>query len=144
MSSIESDLLVGFADILDVAGVADWRSSGAYQAGETAVLMGAMADTPDRVVVLAAYPVTDDPTLSDSVIGVQIRTRAGGSSPDGVQDLDSTIFGLLHGMPAQTINGVHIVQCFRQSGASLGQDHGRWTRTANYYVDVHRPSANRT
>ncbi len=104
-----------------------------------------MPDKPDRLVCLSAYGVGDDPSLSDSVLGVQVLTRWNGADPRGVDDLDDEIFDLLHGLAGvELATGVRIVICLRQSSASLGQDVGqRWSRSANYYVTAHRPSDNR-
>ena len=143
--SFESDLLTGLAQLLASAGIGVWRES-AYTAAETGITLDKVPATPDAVVTLSDYTVSDDPTLSDSVIGVQIRTRRAGVDPRPVKDLDGAIFNLIHGMPATTLpGGVRVVSCFRRSGASLGQDaNGRWQRSSNFYLQVHRPSTNRT
>ena len=94
--------------------------------------------TPDRVITLTDYVVADDPTLSDSIIGVQVRTRWGGQDPRPVKDLDGSIFDALHGLEGVTLTGgVHIVSMFRRSGTSMGQDtNNRWGRSSNYYATV--------
>lgn len=142
----ETDLLAGLAQLLHDAGIATWRAGGGYAVGETGITVDAVPDTPARLVALADFPVTDDPTLSDSTIGVQIRTRWEGMDPRPVKDLDSAIFDRLHGMPATTLaTGVHVDGCLRRSGAPMGQDAaGRWERTSTYYLTLHRPSTNRT
>jgi hypothetical protein len=108
--------------------------------------MDTVPASPDRVITLTDYVVADDPTLSDSVIGVQVRTRWGGQDPRPVKDLDGAIFDALHGLEGVTLTGgIHIVSCFRRSGTSMGQDaNNRWGRSSNYYATVHRPSTNRT
>src|SRR6185437_15571705 len=69
--SFSGDLLNGLAAFLAAAGAGTYRSDGtAYTSGETAIVFAAMPQTPDRAIVLSAYPVTDDPSLSDSVIGM--------------------------------------------------------------------------
>lgn len=142
----ETDLLTGLAQFIAGAAIGTWRANGAYTANETAIVIDTIPATPDRVITLSDYPVSDDPTLSDSVIGVQVRTRWGGQDPRPTKDLDSSIFALLHGMPAiNLVGGVHVVSCFRRSGASLGEDaNSRWMRSSNYYLTVHRPSTNRS
>lgn len=142
----ETNLLEGIAQLIEDAGIGVWKATGVYTTSETGIVIDTVPASPDKIITLSDYPVSDDPTLSDSVIGVQVRTRLGGQNPSLVKDLDGAIFSFLHGMPAQTMaNGVHIVSCFRNSGASLGQDaNNRWMRSSNYYVTVHRPSTNRT
>ena len=142
----ESDFVVGFASLLATAGVGVWKLTGSYATTDVAIAVDAVPLSPNDAITLTDYVVSDDPTLSDSVLGLQVRTRKAGADPRPVKDLDGAIFALLHGMPATTLpGGVHVVSCFRRSGASLGQDaNGRWSRSSNYYATVHRPSTNRT
>jgi hypothetical protein len=146
MTGFSTDLLTGLAAFLQTAGVGTWSTSGAYTASQTGILLGNMPQSPDNVITLTTYGVADSPALSDSVIGLQVRCRAAGADPRTVDDLDDLIFSLLHG--AQHIaltGGVHIVQCLRQSAGTLGRDsNNRWSNVSNYYLNVHRPSANRT
>jgi len=146
MSGFETLLLTGIAQLLATAGLGTWRDTGVYTAAETGIVMDTVPATPDRVITLTDYVVTDDPTLSDSVIGVQVRTRWADADPRPVKDLDGSIFDALHGLEGVTLTGgVHIVSMFRRSGTSMGQDIGsRWGRSSNYYATVHRPSTNRT
>ena len=146
MSGFETNLLTGIAQLLAAAGLGTWRDTGVYTAAETGIVMDTVPQSPDRVITLTDYVVSDDPTLSDSVIGVQVRTRLGGQDPRPVKDLDGAIFNVLHGLESVTLTGgVHIVSMVRRSGASLGQDaNNRWMRSSNYYATVWRPSANRS
>lgn len=146
MSGFQTDVLTGLAETVAEAGLATWRPTGVYSATETAIVLGTIPQTPDRVVTLTAYGVSDDPSLSDSVVGVQTRCRWGGQDPRSVNDLDDRLFSLLHGRMAWTLStGIHVVQCLRASGPlPLGQDeNGRWALSSNYYLTVHRPSTYR-
>jgi len=146
-AGLESNLLTGLAVYLAAGGIeATWTPSGAYTALQTAIVLGNIPQTPDRVITLTTYAVSDSPNLSDSVLGVQVRTRAEGADKRKVDDLDAAIFNLLHGKTALALTtGVTVVQCLRQSSTTLGQDeNGRWSNSSNYYLDVHRPSTNRT
>jgi hypothetical protein len=140
-----SELLVGLAGHLEVNGVGTYRGDGsAYLAGETAIVFAELPQTPDRAIALSTYPVTDDPSLSDSVVGVQIRCR-GLADPNDVNGLADGVFDLLHGATAFTVGTVRVVEAFRNSGVPLGQDQNRrWETSENYYLTVHRPSTNRT
>lgn len=147
MSGFTTDLLTGLAAYLQTAGIGTWNTSGAYSAAQTGIVLGTVPQAPDRIITLTAYPVRDDAALSDSVIGVQVRCRWGGQDPRLVDDLADSIFSALHGITHVTLTGgVKVVQILRQSGpVSLGQDqNGRWSNSSNYYLTVHRPSANRT
>lgn len=144
----ESDFLVGFALLLAASDppVASWRPTGAYPPDETAIVLGGLPQGPDRAVALTAYGVEDSPNLSDSTIGLQVTTRWEAQDPRAVGRLTSRVFDLLHGLhDVDLVTGVHVVQCLRRSWASIGQDtNTRWRTTQNFYVDVHRPSTNRT
>jgi hypothetical protein len=143
--SFTGDLLDGLALFLDAAGAGTYRSDGsANLPGETAIVFAAMPSTPDRAIVLSDYPVTDDPSLSDSVIGVQVRCR-GGANPHEVKAISDRVFDVLHGKFAFDLGPVHVVEALRNSGGSLGRDDSnRWEHSDNYYLTVNRPSANRT
>lgn len=142
--SFSGDLLNGLAAFLAAAGAGTYRSSGAYAAGETGIFFAAMPQSPDRAIVLTPYPVADDPSLSDSVVGVQIRCR-GGFDPHDVEAVADGVFTVLHGKYAFDLGPVHVVEALRRSGVPLGRDDSnRWEHSDNYYLTVHRPSANRT
>ena len=147
MSGFQTDVLEGLADLLHNASIGTWGTSGAYSASDTGIVLGVVPQAPDRIITLTAYGVSgDDPSLSDSEIGVQVRCRWSGQDPRDVNDLDDTVFSALHGRKEFTLStGVRVVQCLRHSGpVSLGQDeNNRWSTSSNYYLTVHRPSTYR-
>ena len=149
MSGFKTDLLTGLAAWLALPAnglQATYKTTGAYTALQTGIVLGELRPAPDRQIALTAYPVTDDPSLSDSVLGVQVISRWGGRDPRPSDDLDDAIFGLLHGRQRLVLStGVTIVQIMRVSGAPLGWDENqRCSVSSNYYVTAHRPSTNRT
>ena len=99
-----------------------------------------------RCIALSTYPVSDDYALSESTVGLQVRCRWEGADPRRTDRVADAVFDVLHGLQATTLStGVHVISCARRSGVSLGQDtQKRWGRSDNYYLDVHRPSPNRT
>lgn len=138
-------LLAGVAQFLEDAGVGTWQPTGAYAAGAlNPIFMSQTPGTPDRVMTLTPYTVSDDPSLSDSVQGLQVRLR-GTKDPRVVQDMDDAIFDRLHGATGVTLpGGVRLVMALRRSGTPLGADgSGRLERTSNYHLSVHRPSTHR-
>jgi hypothetical protein len=139
-------LLKGLAQLIADHGIGVYRTDGsAYQASETGLFFDAMPPNPDRAIVLADYPVTDDPSLSDSVLGVQMRSRGRPDNATDVKDIADGLFDLFHGRKDFMVNGVRVVYVLRNSGAVLGRDdNNRWERSDNYYFTLHRPSANRT
>lgn len=142
--SFTGDLLDGVAQLLEDAGVGAYRATGAYTAEETGIFLAGMPQTPDRAIVLATYDVADDASLSDSVIGLQVRCR-GGSDPHDVETIAGAVFDQLHGRTAYQAGAVRVVQSLRQFGVPLGRDESnRWEHSGNYYLTVHRPSPHRT
>ena len=142
----ETQLAQGVAELLQTLGVGTWTPDGIYDPAQTGIYIRSVPDGPDRLISLSTYTVGDDPSLSDSVVGMQIRTRWGGADPRPVDDLADEIFTNLHGLAGIDLStGIHITQCLRQSAASLGQesDSRRWGRSDNYHLTVHRPSNNR-
>lgn len=142
----QTDLAVGFADLLVTAGAGTWRATGAYATSETGIYLRVLPASPDRAIVLAPYVVTDDPTLSDSVTGLQIATRWEGANPTGNDDLADAVFDALQNLPRTTLStGLVVTDCYRRSGSSLGQDgNQRWRTAQNFYIDAHRPSTHRS
>jgi hypothetical protein len=138
-------LIAGLAEHLAAAGIGTWRASGAYTAGETAIVDRAVPPEPDRLITLAAYPMgSTTPGLADHDVGVQVRLRAG-TDPRDCDDLADQIFEALDGLSGVTLGGIPIVQMWRQSYTSLGQDgNSRWERSENYYIQAMRPTSNNT
>ncbi|WP_439676000.1 minor capsid protein [Embleya sp. MST-111070] len=134
------DLLDGLARLLAAAGVATYRPDGVYTPGETAITIGNAAPAPDRLLVLAAYPITDDPWLTDTVTGVQVRARAG-PDPRDVEQLADDAYDVLHGAGPLLLGAVRVQLITRASGAQIGADaSGRMERTDNYRARTHRAS----
>lgn len=138
--------LEGFAQLLATAGVGTWSPAGSYTSAQTGIVIGLLPASPDRLIVLAAYGVTDDPSLSDTVQGLQVTTRWGGQDPREVSRLTAKVFNELHGLEQVILTGgVHVVDCYRRSHTSIGQDaNGRWRTVQNFYCTVHRPSKHRS
>jgi hypothetical protein len=140
-------VLVGLAEYLATSGVGVWEVDPAtgYAPTDTAITIGALPAAPDAAIALTAYPLADDYSLSDSVIGVQVRTRTAGENPLDVEDLADAVFNFLHGLASVDLpTGAHVVSSARRSGVSLGTDQtGRWMRSDNYALTIHAPTRNR-
>jgi hypothetical protein len=142
MASIQNDLLDGIALLIASHGTAVYNQSGVYQPTDTAIFFKVVNPTPDRIVVLTAYQVSDDPSLPMSRLGVQVRVR-GTQDPRDVDELGDAIFGYLHGLINTDFNSVHADQVLRQSSITLGQDDAkRWERADAYYIDLGTPPTN--
>lgn len=138
-----SDLLAGVAQLLDTDGVATWNPTGVYADNEVGIVIGPPSQKPPSLVALATYNSSDDPAAPDSIVFLQVRTRAPDDDPRKVQDLDDGVFDSLQGLRA-TVNGIRVVYGRRNSSAPLGIDgSGRQERTSNYELMVHWPSTHR-
>jgi len=140
------DLLTGVAAYLASGGVGTWKPSGAYLPADVRpIVITSVPSSPDEVIVLTPYVVSDSYSMSDSVQGLQVRTR-GSRDPRTVQDVDDDVFDRLHGAHGVTLpGGLRLVMCERRSGTPLGTDgNGRHERTSNYALTVWRPSSHRT
>lgn len=142
--SFTGDLLAGIGQLLAEQAGATWKATGSYAASDPwPVVITAVPATPDQVIVLTPYTVSEDDNLNDVVQGVQIRTR-GTRDPRPVSDMNDAIFDALHGLTDLVLNGVPVVLVSRNSAAYLGvDDNGRHEHTANYYVMAARPSTHR-
>lgn len=145
MNGFTTTLLTGLAQRLDADPDVDvvWRPTGVYQAGEAGVFIRAVPPSPDRVVVLSAYAVTDNAGLANDITGVQVRCR-GTRDPRVADDLADAIFDALHGAEHLTLGGIAVPKVWRNSHAPIGVDaNGRHETSSNYYLHVTRPSAHR-
>lgn len=141
-----SQLLTGLAELLHTGGAGTWRTSGAYTAGETAIVIRGIPQHPDRLITLAAYPLGDDlPGMADHTVGVQVRCRGLADDPRSVDDIADAVYELLDSLGRTALSAVQVVDVTRRNHTSLGQDtNRRWESSSNYYVEAMRPTANRT
>lgn len=123
----------------------DWQPTSAYTADKTGIYVATVPSTPNRIVTLTPYPMGDDPTLSESDVGLQVRSRSAAADPRDVFDLDDAIADVLLGVyPLTLATGVQISTLVRTSAVSLGQDDNqRWNWASSYSLHVHRPSLHR-
>ena len=144
VAEFDVEFKAGFGKLLAEAELGKW--GGPFTTGDTGIVDGGLPSSPENAIALASYSISDDPTLSDSVIGLQATVRAKGQDPRPTERLTAKLYDQLHGLTDVLLpGGVYVVQCYRQSWTSLGQDeNSRWREVSNFYVTVHRPSKNRT
>ena len=139
-----TDLLTGLAQMLDAEGIGVWQPDGLYAADQVAIVLSVVPQSPDAVIVLSSYSVTDDPIQADSITGVQIRTRSAGQDPRPTDDLADSIFDLLHGAAGLVLGGIKAQLVYRSSWTPLGEDQNRrHERSDNYYFETYRPAPRR-
>ncbi|MEV0445963.1 minor capsid protein [Streptomyces spectabilis] len=133
------DVVEGLARLLDAQNIGTYRPDGLYAEGDTAITDTVMPEQPDRVIVLTPYAVEESAALTDTVLAVQVRTRAG-PDPREVAALDDAVFAALHASGRHTFGTARISLVWRFSAASLGADaNGRQERTSNYRLRANRP-----
>lgn len=112
------------------------------EAGHGPVIIGPSADnSPDGVVILTPYPLVDDVSSGDVLLGVQVRIR--GTAKAGQQpviDRSESIL-LILGQLRQTeiADGVIVAVCWRNSSAPISRDStGRPEISDSYYLRTDR------
>jgi hypothetical protein len=135
----------GLAQVLATAGVGTYKPTAAYGPTDTAIVSQVLPQAPDAAIGITFYPVSDDATLSDSVVGVQVMIRAAGSDDSATNTLADAVFGVFQSLPDQTLpGGIQVQIMTRKSGTLLGKDdEQRWMRSENYYAQVYRPATHR-
>jgi len=147
-AGIQRRLRTGVAALLHTEGAATWTATGAVSvtASPAPVFDSTYPDEPDVAAALSTYAVGgDEPTLSGSVLMLQVRTRTSLSDVAAGDDLDDAIAGVLMGnFPVTLTNGVRVTSLVRSSGSPIGRDAaGRMERTTNYRVRIYDPGSHR-
>lgn len=98
----------------------------------------------DKTVALTPVPLSDDPTLTQSLMNLQVKCRA--KDRFECMALDSAIAGVILGaFPLTLSTGIQIVSMDPAASTPLGQDgNDRFLWSSNYPQMVHRPTPNRT
>lgn len=145
---IGTKLLRGLAALLAGDGVVTYAGTGPVDPAATLpnVFLNLYPETPDLVCALTCYAAgADEPTLSGSVLMVQVRTRSSDADFTSGDNLDDAIWSALAGRyPVQLATGVILSTITRTSGGPIGRDAaGRLERTTNYRCVVHDPGPHR-
>ncbi|HJQ00081.1 MAG TPA: minor capsid protein [Jatrophihabitans sp.] len=130
----------GLAELLAAAGIGTWRPDTPYASDETAILIRSIPNAPDRLIVITAWLMSNDPGTGDALLCAQIRTRAS-TDPTTDQDVDDQVFNALNGLHDTSIGGVPVTVMWHQSSLPLGPDaNQRWENSNNFYARVAWPS----
>lgn len=134
MSSVETDLSDGIADILQAAGIGTQGASDG-----TAIVAKELNPQPDRGIAIVIGGVGDNVSTVNGRRTVQLRTRGTTDTRD-VDDLAQEAFGVLHGLRAVQMGTTVLAHLYRVSHTTLGRDAtGRWERSDNYLADITEP-----
>lgn len=115
------------------AGVAVWNPTGMYTADQKAITIKAVPQDPDQVIALTVYSKqrSPNPDLTDEVVMLQVRVRAG-RYPTDVDDLADAADVALSGHHLEW-PGLTVARAHRVSYMPLGPDsNGRHETTMNY------------
>lgn len=136
---LRTRLLTGLAERLHAAGAGVYDPDGVVADPQTGIYLIRVPEAPLKIISLRTYDSDDDPKLSDMVMMVQARTRAG-KAPLDVLRLSGLVYGALHGLERVWIceaEPLHLIQVYRESEADVGPDErGSWERTENYLVQL--------
>lgn len=147
--SFEEAVLDGFALVAaanpaaQVRLVYDKTGKVAYGPDQVGIHLDTYPEGARGSVSITDYTVSDDPSLSDSVMGVQVTIKH--QDRQVVRRISGDLFSLFHARQRGMLGTVTLVSARRASGTNTGQDSsGRLGRIENYYLTLHRPSANRS
>lgn len=141
-------LIDGLGTYLAAQGVVTWSPDSvvAVDVSPPPMFDTMYPDSPDLAVCLATYYTGgDEPTFSESVLMLQVKTRSTLDAPRAGTDLDDAIAQqLLGNWPLTLGNGVRISIIERTSGTPLGRDEaGRHERVTNYRLTIYDPGPHR-
>jgi hypothetical protein len=140
VSSWESDLLTGIAQLLNDQAVGVYKTTGTYAATDTAIVFGELPTSPDRCIGLSLYSATDAPKQNLSTVRLQVMMRGAVNNSLDVGDLATAVFGVLQGLEGRDFGTAHAVQVGRISAVPLGLDSNkRSERSDNYQADINTP-----
>lgn len=136
----EGAALLLAADCDPALGVA-WDPEAGYTDGQVGIWLAVIPTRPDRMISLSPRQVTADPTLAESLYGLQVRVR-GTRDPrvvwalrDGIRDV------LLGRWPTVLPSGLQVRTVDFAGGTSLGQDDAnrfQWSDNYVFGVGEHR------
>lgn len=110
------------AQLADPALAVAWQPSGVYTADHIGIYLTAVPTSPDRIIVLSPRQITADPTLADSIYGLQTRYR-GTQDPRVVWAVRDAVRDVIAGRwPTVLPNGLHVQAVDFAGGGSLGYD----------------------
>lgn len=133
----------GIAGIVAGASIGTWSPDAAYADSDVGIVIGDLPETPSQGIALDPYVISDDPTLDDSILAIEVRCR-GDLDPRTVLRRDAAIFDRLQGLAAIAFGDVYVVVMWRQSNSPLVRDaNRRWESSSTYYARVNWPSRHR-
>lgn len=139
--STDLDLAEGIAQMLNDAGLGTYDPTNTAVLTGTAIVIGDLPDAPASAIGLSPYPVSDNASLPEAVVGVQIMVRGTALDLRPVLIACDAILDLLQADSAFALNGHPVANIWRQNSTPPGRDAlGRYYRADSYYLSVTRPN----
>lgn len=140
------DFLHGWAQLLADAEIGlTWPPpDGVYTVGDVGIGMLTFPTLLDKAIALTPIPLTDDATLTQSLINLQVKSRA--VDRFECMALDDAVANQIVGLfPVKLSTGIHIVSMDDRTSTPLGQDDkDRFLWSSNFPMTAHRPSGYRS
>jgi hypothetical protein len=132
--SLTQQFVEGFAQLIGLADIGfTWRPDAAYEPTEIGLFIDEAPPTPNILAALTPYPLSQNPTLTDAVWGLQIRYRAGTRVTE-VWAMRDAVRSYLHGrFPITLPTGVWVSSLEWTSGTKLPRDNDRRTNWSDNY-----------
>jgi len=131
-------ILEALAELLTARGHGTWQPDGTYTADQTGIVLGALPDSPDRVIGLALYGGSEGSAwLPYDAPNVQFRVR-GSTDARIAMRAAQALYDDLHGITHVQAGGVQVNEVIGlQSGPIyVGQDrNNRHEWTVNFRAD---------
>mgnify|MGYP003575149479 CR=1 FL=1 len=138
--SYEKDFLTGIAQMIADNGIATYKPSGVYSAGETGIVFGGWPQAPDRCITLNYTPVTDQTASAFGRGILDFGFRGAPGNPFGPSDIAVPVFDLFHGMRNYKLGTAEVIQILRDHVAPMETDGNRRSKRFDlYYVDLGSP-----
>lgn len=139
-TTFTAQLVTGFAELLATDPAFTWNVDGAYDPADTGIGVMNFPLMCPRAVAIGPYPLSANATLSQSMIGIQFKSR-GTKDPFDVWLMDDAIQRAFLGrFPMVLPTGIRIASLVWSSGSSLGQQADDiWLWVSNFAANVNRP-----
>lgn len=140
MTSPERIISDNVCQMIANAGIGEISPTATYTPGAAAIVPLNVPAFPDRAVVVNVVPLSDNVTLPEGRVMVQVRVRGAQNAPFDASDMSSAIRDVLHGQSNLDWGAVKVIQMNRQLSVPNGQDASKRQEQINqFYLDVSFP-----
>lgn len=138
--SYVKDVLTGVAQMLSDSSIAVYRPTGAYAAGERAIVFGDYPQSPDACIVLNYTPINLAVTLPMERGFLECHVRGVPGDVFDATDTAAAVRDFLQGLKGQTLGAANIIQALHQNSVPLTQDASkRFKQVELFTLDLDTP-----